>query len=298
MYRTMRALEGDAAVDAIASLEVKKLSPHIGAEVLGLDLAGALNAATVAELNQVWLEHSVLLFRAQELTQEDQLRVTTAFGEIGPLGRPREFFPKGYSDILDNIMLVSNIREDGEPIGALPDGDMMFHHDMLHADIPHKGTLLYALEIPSQGGNTLFASGYAAYDTLPDDVRAPLEGRQAFHHYHYGSTQKGDDRGTPAYSDSVHPVFRTHEDTGKKAVYVNRLMTEGVVDMADAEAGPLLHAVFDHSEKPEFVYEHVWRVGDLILWDNRCSMHGRTDFPDDQRRLMLRTTVKGRVAPT
>ena len=144
----------------------------------------------------------------------------------------------------------------------------------------------------------MFASGYAAYDTLPDDVRAPLEGRQAFHHYHYGSTQKGDDRGTPAYSDSVHPVFRTHEDTGKKAVYVNRLMTEGVVDMADAEAGPLLHAVFDHSEKPEFVYEHVWRVGDLILWDNRCSMHGRTDFPDDQRRLMLRTTVKGRVAPT
>jgi len=278
-------------------LDVKKLSTHIGAEVLNLNLAEDLDAETAAELNRLWLEHVVLVFRGQKLSQEDQLRVTTAFGEVGPLGRPAEFYPKGYSEILDNIMLISNIREDGEPIGALPDGDMMFHHDMLHADIPHKGTLLYAVELPSQGGNTLFASGYAAYDSLPDGVRTPLEGRQAFHHYHYGSTQKGDDRGTPAYSDSVHPVFRTHEDTGKKAIYVNRLMTESVVDMADAEAGPLLNAVFDHSEKPEFVYEHVWRVGDLILWDNRCSMHGRTDFAETERRLMLRTTVKGDSVP-
>jgi taurine dioxygenase len=284
-------------VDAAAPLKFKKLSAHIGAEVVGLDLAQNLSAGAVAELNQLWLDHSVLLFRGQELSQEDQLRVTRVFGDVGPLGRPKEFYPKGYSEILDNIMLITNIRENGEPIGALPDGDMMFHHDMLHADIPHKGTLLYALEVPSQGGNTLFASGYAAYDSLDDEVRAPLEDRLAFHHYHYGSTQKGDDRGTPAYSDSVHPVFRRHEDTGKKAVYVNRLMTESVVDMADAVARPLLEAVFDHSEKPEFVYEHVWRVGDLVLWDNRCSMHGRTDFPETERRLMLRTTVKGVTAP-
>jgi len=278
-------------------LEVIKLSPHIGAEIKGLDLSAPLSREQVDALNSLWLEHLVLLFRGQNLSQEDQLRVTEAFGEPGPLGRPREFFPKGYENLLDKIMLVSNIRENGEPIGALPDGEMMFHHDMLHAEIPHKGTFLYAVEIPDHGGNTLFASGYAAYDTLPESIRAPLEGRMAFHHYNYGSTIKGDGRGTPAFSESCHPVFRTHDETGRKAVYVNRLMTEGVVDMSDDEASPLLDAVYDHAEKPEFVYEHIWQVGDLILWDNRCSMHARTDFPSDQRRLMLRTTVKGDRAP-
>jgi taurine dioxygenase len=278
-------------------LDVKKLSTHIGAEVLNLNLAEDLTTEAAAELNRLWLEYLVLVFRGQKLSQEDQLRVTTAFGEVGPLGRPAEFYPKGYSEILENIMLISNIREDGEPIGALPDGDMMFHHDMLHADIPHKGTILYAIEVPSEGGNTLFANGYTAYETLDADVREPLEGRMAFHHYHYGSTHIGDDIGTPAFSESTHPVFRTHEETGKKAIYINRLMTESVVDMADAEAKPLLDAVYDHSEKPEFVYEHVWQVGDLILWDNRCSMHGRTDFSETERRLMLRTTVRGESAP-
>jgi taurine dioxygenase len=190
-------------------------------------------------------------------------------------------------------MLISNIRENGEPIGALPDGEMMFHHDMIHAEVPSKATLLYSLEIPSAGGNTLFASGYAAYDTLDSAVRGPLEGRKAMHHYNYGSTQRGDSRGTAAFAECTHPVFRTHDDTGRKAVYVNRLMTVGIVDMPAQESDPLLNAVFDHSEKRDF----VWRVGDLLLWDNRCSSHARTDFPASERRLMLRTTVKGTVRP-
>jgi taurine dioxygenase len=194
-------------------------------------------------------------------------------------------------------MLISNIRENGEPIGALPDGEMMFHHDMIHSEMPDKATLLYSVEIPSTGGNTLFASGYAAYDTLDPVVRNKLEGRAAIHHYNYGSTQKGDGKGTEAFGACKHPVFRTNEDTNRKAVYINRLMTVGVEGMAPEESDPLLNAVFDHAEKPEFVYEHVWRVGDLLLWDNRCSSHARTDFPSTERRLMLRTTVKGAVRP-
>jgi taurine dioxygenase len=199
--------------------------------------------------------------------------------------------------MLPGIMLISNIRENGEPIGALPDGEMMFHHDMIHAEVPSKATLLYSVEIPSTGGNTLFASGYAAYDTLDPAVRSKLEGRKAQHHYNYGSVQKGDNKGTVSFGECAHPVFRTNEDTGRKAVYVNRLMSVGVEGMAQEEAEPLLNAVFDHAEKPEFVYEHVWRVGDLLLWDNRCSSHARTDFPSTERRLMLRTTVKGTVRP-
>jgi taurine dioxygenase len=286
-----------AATQTRTRLEVVPLTRHIGAEIRGLDLRQKPDDDTVRAIYQAWLDHLVLIFPGQELSQEDLVRATGFFGEIGELHRPPKYFPKGYSSLLPGIMLISNIRESGEPIGALPDGEMMFHHDMIHAEVPSKATLLYSVEIPSAGGNTLFASGYAAYDTLDPAIRAKLEGRKALHHYNYGSTQKGDSRGTAAFGECVHPVFRTHEDTGRKAVYVNRLMTVSVVDMPAQESDTLLHAVFDHAEKREFVYEHVWRKGDLLLWDNRCSSHARTDFPSTERRLMLRTTVKGTVRP-
>jgi alpha-ketoglutarate-dependent taurine dioxygenase len=277
--------------------EVVPLTKHIGAELRGIDLRQKPDEVTIRAIYQAWLDHLVIVFPGQTLSQEDLVRVTGYFGEIGALGRPAKYFPKGYSKLLPGVMLISNIRENGEPIGALPDGEMMFHHDMIHVEVPSKATLLYSVEIPSTGGNTLFASGYAAYDTLDPAVRARLEGRKAQHHYNYGSTQKGDGKGTEAFGECVHPVFRTHEDTGRKAVYVNRLMTVGVVDMPQEESTPLLQQVFGQAEKPEFVYEHVWRLGDLLLWDNRCSSHARTDFPSTERRLMLRTTVKGTVRP-
>src|SRR5579862_74810 len=277
--------------------EVVPLTRHIGAELRGIDLRQKPDDETVAAIYQAWLDHLVIVFPGQSLSQEDLVRVTGYFGEIGELGRPPKYFPKGYSKLLPGIMMISNIRENGEPIGALPDGEMMFHHDMIHAEVPSKATLLYSVEIPSAGGNTLFASGYAAYDTLDPAVRNKLEGRKALHHYNYGSTQKGDSRGTEVFGECTHPVFRTHEDTGRKAVYVNRLMTVGIEGMPDEASGPLLEKVFDHAEKREFIYEHVWRVGDLLLWDNRCSSHARTDFPTAERRLMLRTTVKGTVRP-
>jgi taurine dioxygenase len=278
-------------------LDVVPLTKHIGAEIRGLDLREKPDDETVKAIYQAWLDHLVIIFPGQKLSQEDLLRATTFFGENGGLSRPTKDRPKGFDKLLPGIMLISNIRENGEPIGALPDGEMMFHHDMIHADVPSKATLLYSMEIPSHGGNTLFASGYAAYDTLDPTIRNKLEGRRAKHHYNYGSVQKGDGKGTVSFGENIHPVFRTNEDTGRKAVYVNRLMTVGIEGMPDTEAEPLLNAVFDHAEKQEFVYEHVWRLGDLLLWDNRCSSHARTDFPSDQRRLMLRTTVKGNVRP-
>jgi taurine dioxygenase len=253
---------------------------------------------TVRAIYQAWLDHLVLIFPEQKLSQDDLIRATGFFGQIGKISRPAKYFPKGYSQLLPGIMMISNIRENGEPIGALPDGEMMFHHDMIHAEVPSKATLLHALEIPSAGGNTLFASGYAAYDTLDPAIRDRLEGKKALHHYNYGSTIKGDSRGTEAFAEQVHPVFRTHDDTGKKAVYVNRLMTVKVLDMPAADSERLLQAVYDHAEQREFVYEHVWRVGDLLLWDNRCSSHARTDFSSAERRLMFRTTVEGSVRPS
>ncbi len=277
--------------------EIVPLTRHVGAELRGINLREKPDDDTIHAIYQAWLDHLVIIFPGQNLSQEDLVRVTGYFGEIGKLHRPPKFFPKGYSSLLPGIMMISNIRENGEPIGALPDGEMMFHHDMIHAEIPSKATLLYSVEIPSTGGNTLFASGYAAYDTLDPAIRNKLEGRKALHHYNYGSTQKGDNKGTEAFAECVHPVFRTHEDTKKKAVYVNRLMTVKVLDMPREESERLLNAVYDHAEKKEFIYEHVWRVGDLLLWDNRCSSHARTDFPSTERRLMLRTTVQGMARP-
>jgi len=284
-------------VMARTKFELVPLSKYIGAEIRGLDLRERPGNETIKAIYRAWLDHLVLVFPEQVLTQEDLLRATTYFGETGHLDRPEKYHPPGFSKMLPGIMLISNIRENGEPIGALPDGEMMFHHDMIHKEVPSKATLLYSVEIPSHGGNTLFASGYAAYDTLDPAIRAPLEGKRALHHYNYGSTQRGDDRGVEAFNECVHPVFRTHEDTGRKAVYVNRLMTVKILDMEREESDSLLNALFDHAEKPEFVYSHVWRKGDLLLWDNRCSSHARTDFPSTERRLMLRTTVNGTVRP-
>lgn len=281
----------------MAKLDVVPLTKYIGAEIRGIDLRTKPDEDTVRAIYQAWLDHLVIVFPEQKLEQEDLIRVTGYFGEIGELHRPPKYRPPGFSKLLPGIMMISNIRENGEPIGALPDGEMMFHHDMIHAEVPSKATLLYAVEIPSKGGNTLFASGYAAYDTLDPAIRNRLEGKKALHHYNYGSVQKGDGKGTEAYGECVHPVFRTHDDTKKKAVYVNRLMTVKVLDIPEDESDRLLDAVFDHSERKEFVYEHEWRLGDLLLWDNRCSTHARTDFPSTERRLMLRTTVKGSVRP-
>ena len=279
-------------------IEVRPLTKYIGAEIRGVDLTQPFDDGTREQVYAQWLEHLVLLFRGQELSQEQFVAATGNFGTLAKLVRPAEFRPPGYARLLDNIMLISNIRENGIPIGALPDGEMWFHHDMLHVEIPHKGTCLYSIEIPSHGGNTLFANCYRAYETMPADVRDQLEGRRAFNSYNLGELKRGDGKGVPHQRMASHPVFRTHEETGRKAVNVNRLMTDHVEDMPRAQSDRLLNAVFDHSENPEWVYEHVWRKHDLLLWDNRCSMHARTDFPEGERRLMLRTTIEGAVRPS
>src|SRR3954469_16593297 len=239
--------------------DVVPLTKHIGAEIRGLDLRERPDDETIRAIYQAWLDHLVIVFPGQSLSQEDFVRVTGYFGELGELHRPAKYFPKGYSSLLPGITLISNTRENGEPIGALPDGEMMFHHDMIHAEVPSKATMLFSEEIPSTGGNTLFASGYAAYETLDLEIRNKLEGKKALHHYNYGSVQKGDNKGTEAFAECVHPVFRTNEDTNRKALYVNRLMTVKVLDMPEQESNELLSAVYDHAEKKEFIYEHAWR---------------------------------------
>jgi len=281
---------------ATAAIEVVPLGPALGAEIRGVDLTRPIDDRTKAAIYRAWLDNLIILFRGQELAEMDQVRFTEIFGTPGIRPRPKEYRAES-EDLHPTVMLISNIRQNGRPIGSLPDGEMMFHHDMMHIATPDKATMLYAIEVPSIGGNTMFANLYKAYETLPADLKARLEGRRAYVHYHYGSVQRGDDKGTPAFGSSEHPVVWTHPETGRKAVYVNRLMTAHIVGMDKAESDALLEAVFNHCEQRQFVYEHVWRPGDLVMWDNRCSMHARTDFPETQRRLLRRTTVQGNDRP-
>ena len=278
-------------------MEITLLTAAIGARIEGVDLSDNQPDLVQERLQQAFLEHAVLVFPGQEISHKHQLATAKIFGDSGELHRPREFQPKAYDALPPGIMMVSNIREDGAPIGSLPDGEMMFHHDMIHREIPDKATLLYAVEIPSIGGDTWFASGYAAYDALPEQWKKRLQGLSAKHLYHYGSTTKGDDKGTPAFGEAEHPIVRANHETSKMSLYVNRLMTDLVVGLSRTESDAILSFLFDHCEQDQFVYKHQWTVGDLIIWDNRCSMHARTDFPGGERRLLYRTTVRDTQRP-
>jgi taurine dioxygenase len=287
MDATRRSAE-PGRVPAPPAIATRPLSAALGAEIIGVDLRQDIGAVLAARMQDIWHDNLVILLRGQELSMEDQVRFAECFGP------PARIHTKGHMAGHEAVMLISNIRENGKLIGALPDGEMHFHTDQCHQERPAKASMLYAIEIPQQGGNTLFANAYLAYETLPDAVKRRLEGRRAINAYDYdnASMKRGTKiaEGVPHHS---HPVVRTHPATGRKALYVNRLMTVAIEDMPADESDELLNMLFDHQEQRRFVYEHVWRVGDILMWDNRCTLHARTDFSAAERRLMRRVTILG-----
>ena len=192
-------------------------------------------------------------------------------------------------------MVISNVRENGEPIGALPDGELMFHSDSVFLQKPLLGALLYAEEVPSTGGNTLFANMYQAYDSLSEAVKSEIADLKAVHAYDYETSVKKASYNRSSTPFAEHPVVRTHPETGRKALYVNRLMTEEIVGLPPNESKALLENLFSHAERSDHVYEHVWKREDLVFWDNRCTQHARTNFPSDERRLLRRVGIEGDI---
>lgn len=277
-------------------VEFRNLSEHTGAEVIGVDLAQPQTPATIAEILRVFAERCVIVFRDQKLTQAELVAATALFGAPADYDLPTEHRTEEELKQLPQIMMITNIRKDGKPIGALPDGEMWFHHDMIHSQHPHKATLLYALEIPSWGGETVFSNLFVAYDELPQDVKQKLDGRMALNAFNYGAQFRGDPQAASTRRQAIHPAIRTHEETGRKAIYMDRLMTHSILGLASEESDRLLDFIFDHIEQEKFTYEHQWRKGDLVMWDNRSSIHARKDFPADEVRLMWRTTIKGEQA--
>jgi taurine dioxygenase len=272
----------------LPALGVRPLSSALGAEILGLDLRDDIDARVFAQIRDAWHQNLVIVLRGQNMSEEDQVRFAEKFGP------PAMIHTKQFVRNHPAVMLISNIREDGKPIGALPDGEMHFHTDQCHQERPAMASMLYALEVPRAGGNTLFANGYTAYETLPPEIKRRIDGRKALNAYDYetAATKRGTrlSQSVPSYA---HPVVRTHPATGRKALYVNRLMTVRIEGLPAQESDDLLAMLFDHQERREFIYEHVWRVGDLVIWDNRCTLHARTDFSPDERRLMRRVTILG-----
>ncbi|MBM3485541.1 MAG: TauD/TfdA family dioxygenase [Alphaproteobacteria bacterium] len=277
------------------AIAVVPLSDACGAEIRDVDLREPLDPAAVATIRKAWLDHLVILFRDQKLADEDQIRFAGYFGKVGDYLRPKNLRNPDHDTYHRSVMLITNIRDDqGRPIGALPDGEMMFHTDTVYDANPHAATSLYAIEIPTKGGHTLFSNQYMVYDALPARIRDRLAGRRAMNVFEFGTTMKTKEKFDRSVAPHYpHPVFRRHPDTGRLAVYVNELTTEEVVDFPETEGSTLLREIYELQREPRFVYEHKWRIGDLLMWDNRCTMHARTDFPRADRRLLRRVTIEG-----
>jgi taurine dioxygenase len=275
-----------------SSLRIRPLSPALGAEICGIDLSQPLDDATFETIRDIWYEHCVLCIPAQTLGELDQVRFAERFGELAATLHEYES-GKGHPA----IMYVTNEKKDGKFVGALPDGEMYFHSDMCYLERPCMATMLYAMTIPSVGGNTLFANMYKAYEALPEGTKRRLAGLKAVNTYDPGNSDYAAMRtrtqSSPTARSYAQPIVYTHPATGRKALYINRLMTEYIVGMPREESTTLLESLFDHQEQPQFIYEHSWTPGDVVIWDNRCTLHARTNFSADELRKLRRVTVKG-----
>jgi taurine dioxygenase len=281
----------------VIDVEVAPLSAACGAEIKGVDLTKPLPPATVRAIKDAWCNHLMLVFRGQTLSQQDQLRFASYFGELGDRKKapePLRERAEGVQQLDPKILLVSNIKVDGKAIGAFGEGEFWFHIDGGYTPRPYRYTFLYGMELPSTGGNTMFSNMYKAYEAVPAALKEKLKGKQALHIHEYNRARQanssGDISGIPHH---VHPIFITHPDTGRKSLFVDRLMTTRILDMSEEESAAILDQLYAIGERREFIYEHVWKLSDFVMWDNRCTIHARTDFPKHERRLLRRCTVEG-----
>jgi taurine dioxygenase len=280
----------------VVTINTEPLSDAIGLRVNGIDLRDHLDGKTKNSLQQLLAEKCVLCFPKQEISAEDQYRFANIFGRADGGKRDRSTGNLKKS-ATRGVMFVSNIRENGVPIGSLPDGEMQFHSDGAHREFPYRATTLYGIKIPSKGGNTLFANLQLAYDMLPQAMKDRLVSLKTQTVYDYSAQDRSTIGANPQLPRAQHKLINIHPTTGRKSLYISRLMTEMIVDMDHSESEALLIELFDHAEKPEFVYSHSWTAGDLVIWDNRSTNHARTDFPKEEQRLLRRYTVSEPNAP-
>jgi taurine dioxygenase len=275
-------------------LRVRPTGAALGAEVQGIDLR-ALDADGFAAIHQAWLDHQVLLFRDQVLSDDDLVAFSRRFGDLdeAPVQETGRRFVEGHPE----IYVVSNVLQDGVAIGSLGAGEAVWHTDMSYLPSPPKASVLYALEVPASGGDTSFCSMYAAWDTLPDALRRRVDGARVKHDGTYNSggyTRQGvtptdDPRTSPG---TLHPLVYVHPETGRSGLYLGRRRNAYIEGMSLEESSALLDEIWASATRDSLTWRHQWRVGDLVLWDNRCTMHRRDAFDPAARRVMHRTQIR------
>ncbi len=281
-------------------MRVKPTGRPLGAEIEGVDLR-AVDDDTFDGIHRAWIAHGVLLFRGQKLSDQDLIAFSRRFGalDIAPVQENGRRFVEG----LPEIYVVSNVLgADGQPIGSLGAGEAVWHTDMSYLERPPKASMLYALEVPPEGGDTSFCDMYAAYEALPEALRARVAGLRVKHDGTYNSggylragvTPTDDPREAPG---TLHPLVCRHPESGRPMLYLGRRRNAYLDGLPLEESERLLDAIWEIATRPALTWTHRWRAGDLVLWDNRCTMHRRDPFDPAARRVMHRTQVKGEAPP-
>lgn len=286
------------------ALEIRQLTPTIGADVIGVDLT-ALDGETFAAIERAWHQHLVLRIRGQHLSDAELMDFSRRFGELdrvpiratGVLANddPRVMVAP---EAQDYVNIISNVKVGGEPIGGLGNYEAHWHSDMSYNDIPPMASVLYGIEVPPVGGNTSFADMYAAYDALDGATKQQLAGLICIHdasRNSAGELRRGFvEVDNPSQTVGArHPIVRTHPVTQRKCLFLGRRRSAYVIGLPVGESEALLDRLWSHATQPEFCWTQVWREGDVVVWDNRCVLHRRDDFEDSYRRVMHRTQIVG-----
>lgn len=289
----MNALEQPGTVSAIPSGQA------LGADIEGVDLRRVLSDQECSTIERAWADNLVLRFRGQQGLTVDQLaQFSRNFGQLDKAPTASTNLGEDFDWQHSEITVISNVVSDGKPMGDLGSYEAVWHSDMTYNDMPPKGSALYAIEIPPVGGNTQFANMYMAYETLDQGVKARIESLKCIHdasRNSAGELRKGyQDIDDPRQTvGATHPLVRVHPVTGKKCLFLGRRRNAYIVGLKVADSEALLDELWAHATKEEFVWTQVWQLGDVILWDNRCTMHRRDSFDPNSRRLLYRTQITG-----
>ena len=280
-------------------INIQPMTRRFGADLSGVAL-DTISDADFEILYRAWLDYGVLRFRGQELDEDGLQRFSCRFGPLEkvPLGKLNDEQREKLSRIFRNpyVTNLSNIVEDGMPIGGLGNAEANWHSDMTYNEIPPPASVLLSVEIPDEGGDTWFADQYAAYEALPDTFKQRVEGLTIKHdaaHTSVGDMRPGyepfdDPRDAPG---ALHPLVRTHEETGRHCLYLGRREWAYIPGLSLKDSEALLDELWSYATLREHVIRQQWRVGDVIIWDNRCVLHRRDEFDPSQRRLLRRCQV-------
>jgi len=279
-------------------MRIKDLDAALGAEVVDVELAEPLPPATFAAIEAAWRERLVVVFRGQKLSDPQLIAFSRNFGELDPPG------PNPYGEAFNKqhpeINIISNVIEQGRPIGSLGDGEAVWHADMTYVEVPPKAAVLHALEVPppEAGGNTYFANMFAACEALPAELKQAAAGKIAVHdasRNSAGELRKGYQPVTDVRETvgAHHPLIRTEPKSGRKALFLGRRPNAYVLGIELAESEALLDALWRHATQPRFAMCHRWRLGDVLMWNNLAVLHRRDPFDPTTRRVMHRSQIRG-----